>query len=133
MTLCPCPIDGKNLTQDWITDMFDNFPASISAGVFWTPDNSNERHQFLAYVNRVLVKCEYKIGANYLRFEAWYVGEANVEVNYAKDQSIRDNIDCAFDILKSKVAFVEEQGDIAVRYDQDKWYLDFFFYWKNDD
>ena len=60
--LWPRPLDEKNLTTDWIEEMFD------CGGWMPTPYCKNGNNQYLTYIGETLVKVSWEFGKNQLAF-----------------------------------------------------------------
>lgn len=120
--LLPAPIDGKNITHDWIYELF------YGGNNLATPQSKNGFHQFLTYVDDEIVRVGWVEGENVLSFE--YIprfGEISKKLGEETYASVRKEI-------MEAISPIEEEGRIAVRYDERRcrYTIDFYFYWAQD-
>lgn len=125
--LWPCPLDEKNLCTDWIEEMFGD------GGWMETPACQNGTYVYLTYVGEVLVKVMWRFGNNQLSFIV--IHDEQVSAEYLEKRAKK-----AIDVVIGKMSDMEKDNNdlqdecsqIAVRYNEDKNRVDFFFYWDHD-
>ena len=127
--LWPRPLDEKNLTTDWIEEMFD------CGGWMPTPYCKNGNNQYLTYIGETLVKVSWEFGKNQLAF----IVIPDIE---GCDDYLKEKADKAITELKRRMLKFEsdeneflsaDEARSVVRYKEGKSRIDFFFYWENVD
>lgn len=127
--LWPRPLDEKNLTTDWIEEMFED------GGWMQTPHCVNCHKQFLTYIGETLVKVSWEFGHNQLAF----IVIPDIE---GCDDYLKEKADKAITELKRRMLKFEsdeneflsaDEARSVVRYKEGKSRIDFFFYWENVD
>lgn len=125
--LWPCPLDEKNLCTDWIEEMFGD------GGWMETPASQNGTYVYLTYVDEVLVKVMWRFGNNQLSFIVIHDEQASAEyLEKRAKKAIDVVIGKMSDMEKDNNDLQDECSQIAVRYNEDKNRVDFFFYWDHD-
>ena len=125
--LWPCPLDEKNLTTDWIDETFSD------GGWMETPQSKNSGfYQYLTFVSEVLVKITWKFGENQLIFQVIHIDKASEDyLEKESDKAIAEIIKLVEYFENTTNEYADNENKIAVRYNQSKDRIDFFFYWNN--
>ena len=113
--LTPAPIGGADIAGTWLEEMYGD--------VLHTPQSKNGYNQFLIYVEGALIRCSYTTNDNRVLYEV-------VPNHLDEDKEIlRALAYDAFENLKNEIATAEEDGTIAIRYNQQGFHIEFFFYY----
>lgn len=127
--LWPRPLDEKNLTTDWIEEMFSE------GGWMATPQSKNRNYQYLTYIGETLVKVCWSFGDNHLAFIV-------IPDIQGCESYLNEKADKAFEELKKRMdKFERDENEYssigehlsAIRYNEAKNRIDFFFFWKENE
>lgn len=127
--LWPRPLDEKNLTTDWIEEMFD------CGGWMPTPYCKNRNNQYLTYIGETLVKVSWEFGNNQLTF----IVIPDIE---GCESYLKEKADKAIAELKRRMQklesdenefLAEDEQHTAIQYNELANRIDFFFYWESKD
>lgn len=127
--LWPRPLDEKNLTTDWIEEMFD------CGGWMPTPYCKNGNNQYLTYIGETLVKVSWEFGNNQLTF----IVIQDIE---GCESYLKEKADKAIAELKRRMQkfesdenefLAEDEQHTAIQYNELANRIDFFFYWESKD
>lgn len=115
--LWPCPLDEKNLTTDWISEMLGDDK--------WMPTPQREKglNEYLAFVKNTLVLVSWRFGSNQLTI---------IPQPTPWDLFIRERDD-VYGYLIEAIDESLSYDKIKVLYHEDSDRIDFFFYWDNND
>lgn len=127
--LWPRPLDDKNLTTEWIEEMFD------CGGWMPTPYCKNRNNQYLTYIGETLVKVSWEFGKNQLAF----IVIPDIE---GCESYLKEKADKAIAELKRRMQkfesdenefLAEDEQHTAIQYNELANRIDFFFYWESKD
>jgi len=127
--LWPRPLDDKNLTTEWIEEMFD------CGGWMPTPYCKNKNNQYLTYIGETLVKVSWEFGKNQLAF----IVIPDIE---GCESYLKEKADKAIAELKRRMQkfesdenefLAEDEQHTAIQYNELANRIDFFFYWESKD
>jgi hypothetical protein len=127
--LWPRPLDDKNLTTEWIEEMFD------CGGWMPTPYCKNRNNQYLTYIGETLVKVSWEFGKNQLAF----IVVPDIE---GCESYLKEKADKAIAELKRRMQkfesdenefLAEDEQHTAIQYNELANRIDFFFYWESKD
>lgn len=124
--LWPRPLDEKNLTTDWIEEMFE------SGGWMPTPYCKNGTYQYLTYIGETLVKVSWKFGENQLSFIVLVDIEGCDKYLNEKAKTAIDKIISMIESWEKEVnEYASESCEdmLTIRYNEEKNRIDLFFYW----
>ena len=127
--LWPRPLDEKNMTTDWIEEVFGE------KGWMETPFSRNGQYQFLTYICDTLIKVTWNFGENQLCF----IVLVDIE---GCEEYLREKAEKALGEIKKRMQkleadeneFPDADGRLScIRYNETKDRIDFFFYWDYKD